>query len=177
MLFIGKEKFMNQKKIGEFIAECRKAKKLTQSELAESLGVTEKSISNWENGRNMPDLSLFKPLCAEFDITINELMNGEKLTKENNQANLDENIIKLTELAQLKSIRNGIMGMLILFVILLIISLSKNESPANLINMLCAYNSVTYLSRYKINKSKTDLLAGISFLIAVIFNTISFILT
>ena len=58
---------MNQEKIGKFIAECRKNKKMTQSELAEKLGVTDKSIGNWENGRNMPDLSLFKPLCAELD--------------------------------------------------------------------------------------------------------------
>ena len=73
---------MNQDKIGKFILECRKAKKLTQSELAEKLGVTDKSISNWENGRNMPDLSLFKPLCEILDITINDLISGEKVTKE-----------------------------------------------------------------------------------------------
>lgn len=61
---------MNQEKIGNFISECRKKKKLTQSELAERLGVTDKSVSNWENGRNMPDLSLFKPLCEELDISL-----------------------------------------------------------------------------------------------------------
>ena len=49
---------MNQEKIGKFIAACRKDKDMTQSELAEKLGVTDKSIGNWENGRNMPDLSL-----------------------------------------------------------------------------------------------------------------------
>ena len=65
---------MDQEKIGKFIAECRKNKKLTQSELAEKLGVTDKSIGNWENGRNMPDLSLFKPLCDELDITITKLL-------------------------------------------------------------------------------------------------------
>lgn len=48
---------MNQEKIGKFIAQNRKAKKITQSELAEKLGVTDRSISNWENGKNMPDLS------------------------------------------------------------------------------------------------------------------------
>ena len=73
---------MNQEKIGKFIAECRKAKKLTQSELAEKLGVTDKSVSNWENGRNMPDLSLFKSLCELLDISINDLISGEKLSKE-----------------------------------------------------------------------------------------------
>ena len=68
---------MNQEKIGKFIAKCRKDKKMTQSELSEKLGVTDKSIGNWENGRNMPDLSLFKPLCDVLGITINDLLSGE----------------------------------------------------------------------------------------------------
>ena len=84
---------MNQEKIGRFISECRKNKKMTQSELAEKLGVTDKSIGNWENGRNMPDLSLFKPLCDELGITINELLSGEKITKEKYQEKFEENII------------------------------------------------------------------------------------
>ena len=48
-------------------------KKMTQGELAEKLGVTEKSVNNWKNGRSMPDLSLFKPICDILDISINEL--------------------------------------------------------------------------------------------------------
>ena len=84
---------MNQEKIGKFIAECRKDKKLTQQELAEKLGVTDKSIGNWENGRNMPDLSLFKPLCDELGITINELLSGEKIESEVYQEKFEENII------------------------------------------------------------------------------------
>lgn len=84
---------MNQEKIGEFIAKCRKHKKMTQVELGEKLGVTEKSISNWETGRNMPDLSLFKPLCEILDITINDLMSGEKIDKEKYQEKFEENIV------------------------------------------------------------------------------------
>lgn len=84
---------MNQEKIGKFIAECRKKNKMTQSELGEKLGVTEKSISNWENGRNMPDLSSFKPLCDELHITINDLMSGEKINQENYQRSFEENIV------------------------------------------------------------------------------------
>ena len=70
---------MNQEKIGKFIAECRKMKKMTQQDLAEKLGVTDRAISNWENGKNMPDLSLFKPLCKELEISINDLISGEKV--------------------------------------------------------------------------------------------------
>lgn len=84
---------MNQEKIGKFIAKCRKEKKLTQSELAEKLGVTDKSIGNWENGRNMPDLSLFKPLCDILDITINDLLSGEKISDEKYQEKFEENIV------------------------------------------------------------------------------------
>ena len=84
---------MNQERIGKFIAECRKNKKMTQSELAEKLGVTDKSIGNWENGRNMPDLSLFKPLCEELGITINDLMSGEKISKDKYQEKFEENIV------------------------------------------------------------------------------------
>ena len=73
---------MDQIKIGKFISEQRKIKGMTQIEFAEKLGVTDKSISNWENGRNMPDLSLFKPLCELLDISINDLISGEKVTKD-----------------------------------------------------------------------------------------------
>ena len=66
---------MDQERIGKFIAECRKERKLTQLQLAEKLGVTDRSVSKWENGRCMPDLSLMKPLCNELGITIN----GEKV--------------------------------------------------------------------------------------------------
>ena len=69
---------MDQEKVGRFIAQRRKNKKLTQQELAEKLGVSEKAISNWENGRNMPDVSLYKALCDILDISIEELINGEK---------------------------------------------------------------------------------------------------
>ena len=76
---------MNQEKIGKFILDCRKKKNMTQSELAEKLGVSDRTIGNWENGRNMPDLSLFKPLCDELGITINELLSGENIKKEKYQ--------------------------------------------------------------------------------------------
>ena len=78
---------MDQEKIGKFIAECRKEKKLTQEQLAEKLGVSNRSISRWENGKTMPDISLFEPLCEELNISINELLKGQRLNdkKPNNK--------------------------------------------------------------------------------------------
>lgn len=70
---------MNQEKIGLFIAKCRREKNMTQEDLAEILGVSNKSISRWENGKTMMDISLFEPLCNELDISIIELLNGERI--------------------------------------------------------------------------------------------------
>lgn len=83
---------MDQEKIGKFIAYIRKEKGMTQSELASRLGITDRAISKWENGRGMPDLSLIKPLCKELDITINDLLSGEKLDKKDYQDKFEENI-------------------------------------------------------------------------------------
>jgi len=84
---------MNQEKIGKFIAECRKRKKLTQAQLAEKLGVSDKTISNWENARCLPDLSLFSPLCKTLDISINDLLSGEQVDSKDYNEKLEENIV------------------------------------------------------------------------------------
>jgi len=106
---------MNQEKIGKFILECRKTKKLTQSELAEKLGVTDKSISNWENGRNMPDLSLFKPLCEVLDISINDLISGKRVSKDKYQEKLEENIISTIDYTNKKvSEKNNLIGIILI---------------------------------------------------------------
>lgn len=115
---------MNQEKIGRFIANCRKQRKMTQSELGEKLGVTEKSVSNWENGRNMPDLSLFKPLCNELNITLNDLLSGEKVTEKEYREKLEENIINTIDYTNKKlENRNNFIGfILITFGILISVS-------------------------------------------------------
>ncbi len=115
---------MDQEKIGKFIAKCRKQQKMTQSELGERLGVTEKSISNWENGRNMPDLSLFKPLCDELDITINDLMSGEKINEENYQERFEENIVNTIDYSTKRLNKYSTVISLILIIFGLFISLS-----------------------------------------------------
>lgn len=83
---------MNQDKIGKFIAKLRNEKRMTQQELANKIGVTDRAVSKWENGRGMPDLSLIKPLCDELGITINELLSGEKVTKNNIEKISNDNL-------------------------------------------------------------------------------------
>lgn len=69
---------MNQEKIGKFILKCRKEKDITQQELADKLGITDRAVSHWENGRSLPDVSLYKDLCNILGISLEELINGEK---------------------------------------------------------------------------------------------------
>lgn len=88
---------MNQEKIGKLIAECRKEKKLTQNELANMLGVSDKSVSKWENGKCLPDVSLYKPLCEILGITLNDFFAGEKIQEEEYRKVADENLLSALE--------------------------------------------------------------------------------
>ena len=124
---------MNQEKIGKFIAKCRKDKKMTQLDLAEKLGVTDKSIGNWENGRNMPDLALFKPLCDELGITINDLLSGEKISKDKYQEKFEENIVNTIDYSTKKINKySNLMGLLLvifgLFISMSAIMIFPSES-------------------------------------------------
>lgn len=66
---------------GKFIKDTRLKQKITQSEFASVLGVTEQTVSNWKNGKNLPDISLYEEICKTLNITINELINGEGIEK------------------------------------------------------------------------------------------------
>ena len=84
---------MDQIKIGKFIAELRKEQNMTQLDLATKLGITDRAVSKWENGRGLPDISLIQPLCETLDISINELLNGERIPAEQTLEIANQNII------------------------------------------------------------------------------------
>ncbi|MGM9878191.1 MAG: helix-turn-helix transcriptional regulator [Bacilli bacterium] len=124
---------MDQSKIGKFIAKSRRENNLTQQELADKLGVTDRAVSHWENGRSLPDVSLFKKLCEILNISINELINGEKIVIEKEKNNY-ENISTANNIKKDKKYSRYII--IILFItILLIVSLSyiNNYLKTNLI--------------------------------------------
>ena len=86
---------MNNEKIGKFILELRKQKGMTQKELAEKIGVSDKTISKWECGNSIPDITYLEALCNSLDISVNELLSGERLTDESYSEKAEENIIAL----------------------------------------------------------------------------------
>lgn len=88
---------MNQEKIGRFIANCRKERNLTQEQVAEKLGVSNKTVSRWETGNGFPDVSLLQPLCELLNISVNELLLGEKIPEDNFRKKVEENTIRILE--------------------------------------------------------------------------------
>ena len=86
---------MDQIKIGKFIAECRKKAGLTQMQLAEKLGITDRAVSKWETGKAMPDSSVMLELCDVLRISVNDLLCGEVITVENYNKELENNLLEM----------------------------------------------------------------------------------
>lgn len=99
---------MDQVKIGRFIAETRKQNNLTQREFADALMVSDKTVSKWECGRGMPELSLIEPICKVLKININELFSGKRLTDADYKTKAEENMMNLVK--ETERIRNNIVG-------------------------------------------------------------------
>lgn len=89
---------MDQVKIGSFIAQCRKEKNMTQRQLADILGISDKAISKWETGRGLPEAGCMAPLCEALGISVNELLGGERIPAEEYQERAEETMVALAEM-------------------------------------------------------------------------------
>ena len=107
---------MNQLTIGKYIAEKRRKQNFTQEQLAEKLGVSNKTISKWENGKCLPDYSIILKLCEELNITLSELMNGEDTAKDSVCVHDDVEILDLIHRIQVLEKEKNILYSLILVV-------------------------------------------------------------
>ena len=106
---------MNQIAIGNFIEKKRKEQNLTQAQLAEKLGVSNKTVSKWENGKCMPDYGVIQPLCTELGVTVSELMDGEEQAQDSIRAYDDEQILDLIKRTQaLESQRETLVGIILI---------------------------------------------------------------
>ena len=123
---------MDQIKIGEFIKIKRKEINMTQNELAEKLGVTDRAISKWENGICMPDSGIISELCKILNITINDLFSGEVVDMKDNEKRLEKNLLEIIKLKEQKDkqllsleIFIGILVSIILFACVFVASFAK----------------------------------------------------
>ena len=94
---------MDQIKIGRFIAEHRKNANLTQAQLAEMLNITDRAVSKWETGKAMPDSSIMLALCDILGISVNELLNGERINMENKDQKKEELLLEMAKEVEQKN--------------------------------------------------------------------------
>ena len=134
---------MDQLKIGKFIAECRKQKNLTQMQLAEKLGITDKAISKWERGIAMPDSSIMLEFCDILGISVNELLSGEKINMENNNQKNEQLLLDMAKELERKNktIWNAMWTIMVVSIIgliggLAIIAFFMPEGPWMLVAIL-----------------------------------------
>ena len=109
---------MDQILTGKFIAQTRKERGLTQKQLAEKLLISDKTVSKWECGAGMPEVSLMLPLCKELGITVNELLTGKRLTSSEYQQKAEENLMNLMQ-ERKENKRKLILEVVIIFITLL----------------------------------------------------------
>ena len=114
---------MNQEKIGKLIRDIRKKNKMSQQQFAEKYGVTYQAVSKWENGKCLPDPSLYNPLCALLNISLTELFNGERITKEEALEKSDQVLSEVIQAQKIDKILDMVSsGFILIAVILLFLS-------------------------------------------------------
>ena len=117
---------MNQSATGAFIARKRKEKNMTQEQLAEKLGVSNKTVSKWETGKCMPDYSIVKDLCTELGITVAELMDGEESEGSSMRVYDSEQIMDLLRRTQeLEKQKNTLFGVMLIVMGIAMLAISE----------------------------------------------------
>ncbi len=120
---------MDQLKIGRFISECRKNNNLTQLQLAEKLNITDRAVSKWENGKSLPDSAIMLDLCSILNITVNDLLNGEKISMDNYNKELEKNLLDMIKQKEESDKRllalEWVIGILSVIVLLIPVILAK----------------------------------------------------
>ena len=152
---------MNQEKIGKFISKLRKDKNLTQEQIAEKLGVSDRAVSKWERGLNLPDASLMLDLCNILGINVNELLTGEIIEKNNYMKKAEENLIELKKNEEManKKLLNfewviGLTGSLSFIILIMVASFFEMENITRAILIIIAIIMfiITIISAMKIER-------------------------
>ncbi|MBP3635631.1 MAG: helix-turn-helix transcriptional regulator [Bacilli bacterium] len=167
---------MNQEKIGKFIAENRKKQNLTQQRLSEQLGVSINAVSKWERGICLMDMSLLKPLSRILDVSVIDILSGEKVKTDNMQDKYEESIESLVKLNEVRSKSFGLYGMLFIYFILLIYKAFNDICMFDIVAILSGFNAFKFAYKYKLEKSKGDLIVSVISIIFCLFMFIEYIL-
>lgn len=148
---------MNQENIGKYIQEKRKKEKLTQKQLAEKINVSEKTISKWECGKGLPEVSLMQPLCKELKISVNELLNG----KDDQEKKDDQGYINYIKYNNKKKITKFITTIIILTIIFILgVFFINNYGKTTVYKLYGESNNFTYLDGLLIKSNDKNILVS-----------------
>ena len=174
------------KNIGEFLQELRRDKGLTQKGLAEQIGVSDKTISKWENGNSVPDTSMLLPLCNALEITVNEFLSCEKILPENYSMKAEENMMALMEenkRTQKGNMVSRIIGGVVICITLVFMLISSSGfwfqnfiDPISLIIVVLIEVGVILISRARTKEKVLQLLSKTILPVGILITLISIII-
>ena len=167
---------MNQQKIGKFISRQRKAQNLTQSQLAEILGVSTNAVSKWERGVCMMDMSLLKPLSEVLGITVNDILSGEIVSENMIKQKADENIVEISKYYHLQGIESGAWAMLIMGLVLVFASLIKGYNAYGFMAMMMSFSAAVSYKKYKLMGDRNQLFYVVCYAICAVMGFINYII-
>ena len=148
---------MDMQKIGAFLSELRKEKNLTQNELGEKIGVTNKTVSRWENGNYLPPVEMLQILSKFYDVSINEILNGERINDSDYKNVSDENVKCALDrsnaiIRKHKKIMNWIIAVVVALLYILISLISQKWQYTWIIWVVyCAYRTVENIVNHYLN--------------------------
>lgn len=168
---------MDQLKTGRFLKELRNGRNLTQEEVANHFNVATRTVSRWETGYNLPDLSLLVDIADFYDVDLRDIIDGE--TKENMDTELKDTLKKAaeyTEKMQYQATANGVIAMSFSALLLNIICVIKGYPTEPMLIILNAYNGVSFFTLGKYKDNKLHIISGTLSIIAMIALMIVFII-
>ncbi len=148
---------MDMQKIGVFLAELRKEKNLTQDELGEQIGVTNKTVSRWENGNYLPPVEMPQILSKLYDVSINEILNGERINNSDYKSISEENVKSALNRSNViirkhKKIMNWIIAIVVALLYIVISLISQKWQYTWIVWVVyCAYRTVESIVIYFLN--------------------------
>ncbi len=149
-------------KIGKFIADCRKGKKITQEQIAEKLYITDRAVSKWERGLSLPDADKMLDLCDLLDINVNELLNGEKIDMKDYEKKNEKLLLELAKQDELKnkklmtSMWTILITSVLFYVGILLIAITTLEEGALLGTIICISTMVFVIAAFIALKFEVD---------------------
>ena len=167
---------MDQQKIGSFISRQRKAKNLTQSQLAEMLGISTNAVSKWERGICLMDMSLLKPLSDILEVTVNDILSGEIVDENMLREKADQNIVEISKYYHLQGIESGALAMLIMGLVLIFASLIKGYNAYGFMAMMMSFSAAVSYKKYKLLADRNQLFYVVCYTLCAILGFINYII-